>query len=986
MSGVGIDEAGPGLEDALERLRKEGEPLRLEQDGKPVAVLLSVAELERLEQLASIAEAAAPGMEKALFDQTCRMAGLGYWQWDIALNRYTACSDEMARLFGMTVEGLVDRMNSADSFYAMLHPEDLDRVTAIENEALASKSGYEIEYRIIRDDGSEIHVQEVCEPRLDGKGALIGQAGFIQDITQRKVAERELAERETLLRSIYTQLPGTVYRRIVNEAREIRYDFVSVGVQHLLGISAEELVANPRLFVDSVHPDDKKERAAAVRQSAEELTRYDAEYRFTKPTGEEVWIRAIADPEKLENGDVAWTGLTLDITDRKRLEEELRASRDALEQRVAERTVALREANTALQHEIDERREAEDALRESEERFRRLIDHVPASILLKDTTGRFRLANSRFCERYGVNRRSVLGKTDYDIHPPELAEAYKAQDVEVLETGKVRQDRFTVPYADGTEHIVDVIKFPVMGALGETVGIGSISIDVTERERAASALADSETRLRVIADNMPALITHVGSDGCFRFMNRRGAEWYARPAEELIGLSVLETNEAIYSKASSQMQRAQEGESAEFETRVTYPDGVTRDVRINYIPHRTADSGLDGYFSLVEDITAIKQAEERARQSQKMEAVGQLTGGVSHDFNNLLAVIIGNAEMLDEDTPDDPSVGAILRAARRGTELTQRLLAFSRRQPLDSRPTDILRLAEDMSAILHRTLGETIEVVISGEDGLWPAMADAGQVENALLNLAINARDAMPGGGKLTVECLNARLDAAYAGDTPDAEPGDYVLLAVSDTGDGMAPDVLEHAFEPFFTTKEVGQGTGLGLSMIYGFAKQSGGHVAIYSEAGRGACVKLYLPRSREGAVGKAREKDAELPQGNGETILIVEDSPDVRELVVKILSGLGYKVLEAGDTGDAAGVFAESAGEIDLLLSDVVLPGPMSGPEFAREARRGKPALKLLFMSGYPAEAARRNGFPDLDGPLLKKPLDRRELATALRDALKG
>ena len=345
---------------------------------------------------------------------------------------------------------------------------------------------------------------------------------------------------------------------------------------------------------------------------------------------------------------------------------------------------------------------------------------------------------------------------------------------------------------------------------------------------------------------------------------------------------------------------------------------------------------------------------------------------------------MGNTELLgDRLGPEDKQLDATFRAAMRGAELTQRLLAFSRQQPLSPRAIDLGGLVSGMSDLLIRTLGATIEVENRTDPGLWNALADPGQVENAILNLTLNARDAMPDGGKLTIECANSSLDEAYVADNPDALAGDYVLLAVTDTGCGMTAEVKARAFEPFYTTKEVGQGSGLGLSMIYGFAKQSDGHVSIYSEEGKGTAVKLYLPRVETASTtDKARENEA-LPQGRGEAILVVEDDRDVRDLAVKVLGGLGYRVIDVPDAASAHKVLADGQ-PVDLVLSDVVLPGGTSGPEFAEQTCATHPGLKVIFMSGYPAEAAKRNNFLGSDKVLLNKPFQRQQLAKAVRDEL--
>jgi signal transduction histidine kinase len=387
----------------------------------------------------------------------------------------------------------------------------------------------------------------------------------------------------------------------------------------------------------------------------------------------------------------------------------------------------------------------------------------------------------------------------------------------------------------------------------------------------------------------------------------------------------------------------------------------------------------------------LREREEALRQAQKMEVVGQLTGGVAHDFNNLLQVVVGNLEILQRNLPEE--AGRLRRAAenamsgaRRATTLTQRLLAFSRRQPLDPRPLDPNKLIADMSDLFHRTLGEAISVETVFAAGLWRVEADANQLESALLNLAVNARDAMPDGGKLTIETANARIDEGYAATHVEVSPGQYVVICVSDTGVGMDKATLSRVFEPFFTTKEPGKGTGLGLSMVYGFVKQSGGHVKIYSEPGIGTTVKIYLPRLLGGSEEDEPVAATIVPEGSREeTILVVEDDDDVRAHSVEILRELGYRVVEAHD-GPSALRLLERQTRVDLLFSDVILPGGMDGAEMARQALAKHPRLKVLFTTGYARDAIVHQGRLDRGVQLITKPFTYADLAQKVRDVLDG
>lgn len=392
--------------------------------------------------------------------------------------------------------------------------------------------------------------------------------------------------------------------------------------------------------------------------------------------------------------------------------------------------------------------------------------------------------------------------------------------------------------------------------------------------------------------------------------------------------------------------------------------------------------------ALASEMQRREASESQIRQMQKMEALGQLTGGLAHDFNNMLAIIIGNLDLLARRLAEDAArrqfVEHALEGAQRAAKLTQSLLAFSRQQPLSPKALDVNRIVSEMSRILRSTLGEqvTLETVLAG--GLWPALIDQSQLESAVLNLAINARDAMPTGGKLTIETANAYLDEAYARLEGTVSPGQYVLLAVTDTGAGMSPEVIQKAFDPFFTTKAAGQGTGLGLSQVHGFVKQSGGHVKIYSEPGRGTTVKLYLPRG-QAAAGEAQAKTADaVPTGlrSDMWILVVEDEVGVREFACSALHDLGYKTREAS-SGTAALELLQTAPEIELLLTDVVMPD-MNGRQLSEMARQRRPDLKVLFMTGYTRNAIVHNGVLDADAMLLTKPFTLSQLAHKIREVL--
>ncbi len=404
-------------------------------------------------------------------------------------------------------------------------------------------------------------------------------------------------------------------------------------------------------------------------------------------------------------------------------------------------------------------------------------------------------------------------------------------------------------------------------------------------------------------------------------------------------------------------------------------------------PVRNETGGIDRIIGSTRDITDRVKTEERLSEAQRMEAVGHLTGGVAHDFNNLLQVIRGNLELIEGVVADNPraerAVRNAIHGADRAAQLTRQLLAFARRQPLDPQVINLSRLVGDMAELLRRTLGETVEVETVVGGGLWNTTADPAQVESAVLNLALNARDAMPQGGRLTIELANAALDEAYVREEPEISAGQYVMLAVSDTGSGIAPDIRRRVFEPFFTTKADGKGSGLGLSMVYGFVRQSNGHVRIYSEPGQGTTVKIYLPRSRQ-EVKPVVPIELDRVAGANQTILVVEDEAGVRSAAVAMLEDLGYRCLEAVDAQTALHVLRGHP-DVDLVFSDVVMPGPMSCRELIEAIGALRPGLPLLFTSGYTENAIVHHGRLDEGVTLLSKPYSREEMARKVAGLLR-
>ena len=620
-----------------------------------------------------------------------------------------------------------------------------------------------------------------------------------------------------------------------------------------------------------------------------------------------------------------------------------------------------------------------------------LMDSLPDAIFFKDAAHRYLKVNQAMATMMGVARaEQVVGKTAAAFLGGDRALVLEQDEHEILNTGKPVVDQIVRFNSRAEpERWFSKTVAPINNDQEEVVGFIGVARDVTERERSRQALSESELRYRSLYNNTPVMMHSIDREGRLVSVSDYWCETLGYTRDEVIGRAITEFMAEESGKRLEQQilpEFRRTGRVKDAECQFVSKAGGVRDILLSAVAEHGVAGDAFGWLAVMVDITEKKEIQSQLLQAQKMEAVGQLTGGMAHDFNNLLTVIIGNLDTVAESLAGDRRqlVESALKAAERGAALTHRLLAFSRRQALSPETLDLHRLASDMGDLLRRTLGEHVEIEIKPPAGLWPAAADRGQVENALLNLAINARDAMPSGGTLTIDTANVHLDDDYAAGNAEVIPGDYVMLAVSDSGVGMPAEVLAHAMEPFFTTKEVGKGTGLGLSMIYGFAKQSRGHLKIESKPDNGTTIRLYLPRADTGAATPVAAAAAPAGlAGGGETILVVEDNPAVRLVIVQQLRRLGYRIIETVD-GKQASKVLDSDVSIALLFTDIIMPGGMSGRQLAEQARRRRPTLKVLFMSGYAEDADAHPDSPALSNNFLQKPFRSRDLALKVRAAL--
>jgi PAS domain S-box-containing protein len=679
--------------------------------------------------------------------------------------------------------------------------------------------------------------------------------------------------------------------------------------------------------------DDVPKLHAAIEHAAQSSAYY-TEFRVRHPDATIHWIAGKGEARKDESGRTRWvSGVYYEITERKALEARLLALNETLEARVAE----LREEARTL--EVLNRTGAALAAELSLERLVQTVTDAAVE-LTRAQFGAFFYnvidENGEASTRYSLSGVPREGCANFPMprNTPVFEPAVRGE-------GAVRSDdiladpryRENPPFngmlvngmLSGHLPVRSYLAIPVVSRSGEIIG----------------GLSFGHSEPGVFTPRDERIVTGIAAQAAIAIDN---AQLYEGSQREL----------AARRHAEQELQRINET-----------------------LEERVAD-----------EVKNRQQIEDTLRQAQKMEAIGQLTGGVAHDFNNLLTVILGNIETMQRRLPPDHEfqrmIAAALRGVFRGAELTQRLLVFARRQPLAPETMSPNKLVTGMSDLLRRALGEAvaIETVLAG--GLWNIFADANQLENALINLAVNARDAMPDGGRLTIETANCYLDDVYCSMHADIAPGQYVGIFVTDTGGGMPEDVVDKAFEPFFTTKGTGQGTGLGLSQVYGFVKQSGGHVKIYSELGQGTCVKLYLPRHHGAAATLDPLAQPPLPPRAqlGETVLVVEDDPDVRTYTVEMVSDLGYQVISAPD-GPTALQLLQARPELRLLFTDVGLPGGMNGRQLADEAVRRRPGIKVLFTTGYARNAIVHHGRLDPGVEVIFKPFTYSDLATKIRKA---
>ena len=880
----------------------------------------------------------------------------GFAQTDLN-GKFTLVSDRFCKITGRSREELLGR-----TMQEITHPDDLPANLSQFRRAIEEGRPFVVEKRYIRPDGTAVWVNNSVSVLHRTNGELYGVLAVCTDISEQRAADLAVRENEARLRALTENLPsGLVFQVATNsKGSEGRFLFISESHEKLTGVPVSAVFADPTIPHNLILPEDRERLAAAEREAVATRQPFDVEVRFRHANGDIRWTRIISAPRAMPDGSLIWDGLQIDITDQKRTEE---------------------------------------ALRKSEEELQLLTDALPVLVAYIDADLRYRFINKLAEEWFPYRREEIIGTTVQEAIGEEAYEAIAPRIRQALAGEPVSFEQF-MPYRRGRPRWVRSSYVPRPGRDGTVEGFYALVEDISDEKRNREELRELNEALekrfaealherKILADiveGTDALVQVIDPDYRWLAFNRAAADEFQRVfgVRPRIGATLPEVLGGIpdhFEVIKAFWDRALAGEKFTETGSVVDPEGELLYFEMKFDTLRDAAGRPIGAYHFVQNVTArmreqerLAEAEEALRQSQKMEAMGQLTGGVAHDFNNLLTPILGCLDLLQRrqvgTEREQRMIAGAVQSAQRAQTLVQRLLAFARRQPLQMQPVDLRDLIGGMAELLSSTSGPRVQVEIDVEPDLPPARADPNQLEMALLNLAVNARDAMSDGGRLTI---SAHAQQVKPEQRADLEPGHYLLLAVSDTGQGMDEATLSRAVEPFFSTKGLGKGTGLGLSMVHGLAAQLGGALVIKSKPMLGTRVELWLPVSEEELPREGGQDFDERAHAATGTALLVDDEELVRASIKDMLNDLGFTVAEAR-SGEAALEMVQSGLEFDLLVSDHLMPG-MGGAELAREVRRLRPDAAIVMVSGY---ADIDEIAPDL--PRLAKPFQQSDLAAII------
>jgi two-component system, cell cycle sensor histidine kinase and response regulator CckA len=882
----------------------------------------------------------------------------GYFENDLKGN-FTFVNDAACRLIGYGRDDLIG------TNYRKIHlPEVAGFLKEVYTRVYETgKPEFLAEYSVVRKDGSpRFHQLNVVLVR-DSTGKPAFFRNLVRDITERKMAQEALRISEEKYRNILETMEEGLFE--MNNRGD--YTFVNDAACKLLGYERDEMIGkNYRM----------------MKHSPETMRRLFEVYNRIYKTGGPAFL---LDYEAIrKDGSV----------------------------RIFQANAMLLRDNSgkptgfrSLVRDVTERKIAEDALRKSEEKYRTILETMDEGLYENDMEGRYTFVNDAACRLTGYERDELIGKSFRILHPPETVRYLQSIYRRMYETGRTETPRdYEVIHKDGSLRIHQATAAFIRDHTGEIIGTRALVRDITDRKRAEDDLRKSEERYRMIAENMHDTIWTMDLDKNYTYISPSVFRMRGYTPEEIKNIPLnAQMTPASYAEIekqlSEEMAREISGDafdpnrSITMELELNHKSGgkVWVEVTATFIRDEKG-KGIE-ILGITRDISERKRAdEERARledqlvQSHKMESVGRLAGGVAHDFNNMLSVILGYSELIKIHMPQGDAllrdILEIERAATRSRDITSQLLAFSRKQIISPIPVDLNAMISDMQKTLSRLIGEDIDLRFYPGEKIWRIKFDPSQIQQILINLAANARDAMLKGGKLTIETTNVQINEAYCKMHIGFVPGNYVMLVVSDDGAGMDKETLEHVFEPFFTTKETGKGTGLGLATVYGIIKQNGAVINVFSESGRGTTFKIYIPRSREKEETQEESEDIQIARGAG-TVVLVEDDEMVRKMTTEMLEALGYTVTASENALEALSFCESGKTQIDLVITDVVMPG-MSGKELRDKLKTVNPEIKVLFMSGYTSNVIVHHGALEEGVHFVQKPFSMHELARKAREAI--
>jgi two-component system, cell cycle sensor histidine kinase and response regulator CckA len=881
------------------------------------------------------------------------------------------CNPAFERLFQHTQREL-----KGQGLDHLIAPENLANEASDLTRRAGTGSTVRATTRRRRRDGVFLDVQIIGVP-LVMHGRQIGTIGMYEDITERKSAERAQRVAEERLRTLFENAIEGIFQTTA----EGRYLSANPALARLFGYSSPaEMMASIENIGNQLYADPwRREEFKRIMEEQDHVEGF--EYELIRRDGKRVWINENAHAVRDEQGKLLYyEGTVEDITERKRAEAERQASMEII--RSVNMTDNLDDLLRGIHAALKKVLYAENCF---------VALHEPATDMFHFPFLADQFDTAPPPQKVGQSCTAYVFRTGKAMLIPQPVFDRLVEQGKVELVGTPSPSWLGVPLRSpsATIGVLVVQHYQDPGAYTQrdleflsSVG-GQIALAI-ERKRHEAALRESEARLRVLIEQLPAILWTIDKNLRFTSAMGAGLTRVGLHANEIVGKTLsefFETSDANFLPITSH-RRAVMGEPNTF-----HMEWRNGSYACHAEPLRNENGRCEGAICMALDVSDRKKLEEQLRQAQKMEAVGRLAGGIAHDFNNLLMVIQGHAELLTDRMKPGESLRRnaeqIQEASQRATSLTRQLLAFSRKQMLAPVVLNVQAVVSDMGKILRRLIGEDVELVTVNAPDLKRVKADRSQIEQVIMNLAVNARDAMPRGGKLTIETTNVEFDDSYSRVPVVLMPGRYVMLAVTDNGCGMDADTQAHIFEPFYTTKEKGKGTGLGLATVYGIVKQSGGYVWVYSEIGRGTTFKIYLPSVEEEVVPQEiRKAVASLPRGT-ETVLLVEDEEGVRELAKEYLESCGYKVLVAQNGQAAIDLVSKHSGPIDLIMTDIVMPG-LNGSDLAKKVKFLRPDIRVVYMSGYTDQAIIHHGILSSDVLLLQKPFTMSTLAHKLREAL--